>query len=57
MLTSPDHVTQELMKKIEVKQARNLDIEDKERESRCTTGFLDWNPTYDQLEVNADVHI
>jgi hypothetical protein len=55
MMTSPDEVTRKLMKQLKVEQARNMDIEYKERESTCAIGFLNWAPTYDQMEVSPEV--
>jgi hypothetical protein len=55
MMTSPDEVTRKLMKQLEIQQARNIDIEYKERDSTCPTGFLNWAPPYDEMEVCPDV--
>jgi hypothetical protein len=55
MMTSPDEVTRKLMKQFEIEQARNSDIEYKEHELGCTIGFLNWAPTFDQIEVCPDV--
>jgi hypothetical protein len=45
MMTSPDEDTQKLMKRFEIEQARNSDIE----------YFLNWAPTFEQMEVFPDV--
>jgi hypothetical protein len=39
-----------------LERAKNCDIEYKEREPECTTGFLNGNPIYDQMDINPDVH-
>jgi hypothetical protein len=56
MFTSTDDVTRRLMKQFEIWQARNCGIECKEREFGWTTGILNWNPTFDQMDVSPDVH-
>jgi hypothetical protein len=56
MLTSPDDITRKLMKQFEFEQARNCGIEYKKRQHDCTSGFLNWNPPFDQIYVNPDVH-
>jgi hypothetical protein len=55
MMASPDDVTRKLMKQFEFEQARNMGIEYKERDPTCTSGFLNWVPTYDQIEASPDV--
>jgi hypothetical protein len=55
MMTSPDVVTRKLMKQFETKQARNCDIEYKQREPDCTSGFPNWAPTFEQIGFSPDV--
>jgi hypothetical protein len=55
MLTFPDEITRKLVKQFEIKQARNCDIEYREREPDCTSGFLNWAPICDQIETCSDV--
>jgi hypothetical protein len=55
MTTYPDEVTRKLMKQVEIKQAWNMDVEYKERDPTCTSGFLNGAPTYDQIRTSPDV--
>jgi hypothetical protein len=39
------------MKQFEFEQAKN-----KERGPECTAGLLNWNPVFDQIDVNPEAH-
>jgi hypothetical protein len=55
MLTSLDEVTRKLMKQFEKEQARNCDTDHKEHEAHYTAGFLNCNPSLEQMDINPDV--
>jgi hypothetical protein len=43
------------MNQFEIEQVENSEVEYREREPGETTGFLNWRPTYEQMEINQDV--
>jgi hypothetical protein len=55
MMSSPDDITQKLMRQFDTEQTTNCEIEWRERDPRSNQGFLNCHPTLDQIQFNLDV--